>query len=150
MAKIETVDFYRWKEMQTNVSYKVGIGEQNERNDVLLIQTLFKLIGFSDIAAKKRFGVAMKDLPETNGIYDEKMTRAIWGFQQKMLHRLRRIDGKIHPASYANRVLKKGANAPQMMITLLNFMAFDEAIMANYDDLITAVKKISPSIIFVP
>lgn len=150
MASIETVDFYRFKEVQTNVSDKVGVGEINERNDVLLIQTLFKIIGFSDIATKHKFGLAMKDLPEPTGRYDDKLTKAIWGFQHKMRHRLRRIDGKIHPASYANRVLKKGANAPQMTITLLNIMASDDAIMSNYDDLITAVKKISPSIIFVP
>ncbi len=150
MASIETVDFYRFKEVQTNVSHNVGIGEVNERNDVLLIQTLFKIVGFNDIAAKRKFGLAMKDLPDTTGAYDEKMTNAIWGFQHKMRHRLRRIDGKIHPASYKNRVLKKGANAPQMTITLLNLMAQEDALMSNYDNLITAVKTISPSIIFVP
>ena len=148
MACIETVDFDRFKEVQTNVSEIVGEGQKNERNDVMLIQTLFKLVGFSDTASKNKFGLPMKDLPEPTGVYNEKTTRAIWGFQRKMAHRLRNMDGKIHPASYKNRVLKKGVHAPQMMITLLNFFASDEALMANHHDLLSAIKKNSPSIIF--
>jgi hypothetical protein len=150
MPSIETVDFHKFKDVQTNISDVVGECQRNERNDVLLIQTLFKLIGFNDIASKRRLGLSAKDLPELTGDYDEKMTRAIWAFQRKWAHSLRNIDGKIHPASYQNRVLKKGAAGQQMTITLLNMLAAEEALMMNSVDLISAIKKISPSIIFAP
>ena len=83
MASIETVDFYKFTEKQTNISDVVGVGEKNERNDVMLIQTLFKLIGWGDVAAKMKFGLSVTDLPEPTGIYDFKTTQAIWGFQRE-------------------------------------------------------------------
>lgn len=107
MPSIEIVDFNDLKLEQTNISGIVGAGEQNEKNDVLLIQTLFKLVGFSDFFSKKRFGLSQKYLPELTGILDARTIQAIWGFQRRMSHRLRNVDGKIHPASYKDRVLKK-------------------------------------------
>ena len=150
MASIETVDFGKWvsKHEQTNISDVVGAGERNNRNDVMLVQTLFKLVGFSDFYSRKHFGLQMKDLPEPTGVCDAKTIRAIWGFQRTMAHLLLNIDGKVHPASYKNRVMAKGPQARQMMITLLNGLAQDGAIMNNYVDVISAVNKISPSIVF--
>lgn len=148
MASIETVDFYKFKETQVNISGTVGKCEINERNDVMLIQTLFKIIGWSETISNVKFGLEMKDLPEPNGVYDDRTNQAIWGFQKKMANRLRSIDGKIHPASYKNRVLKKGIHAKQMMITLLNFEASNEALMKESLDLLSAIKKISPNIVF--
>ncbi len=149
MASIETVDFNIYKDVQANVSYIVGAGEKNERNDVLLIQSLFNLVGYSDYYARKNLGLPSKELPEPTGICDAKTIRAIWAFQQKSAHRLRNIDGKIHPASYENRVLKKGPQARQMSITLLNLLAQDGALMTHNGDVISTIKKISPSIVFV-
>lgn len=152
MATIEKVDFGSQllsPTEQTNISLNIGIGEKNERNDILLVQTLFSIIGFNNHKAKLNFGLEKQDLPGLTGTFDEKMAKAIWGFQRKMRHHLRNIDGKIHPASYKNRVLRKGPAAPQMMITLLNLLAIDEALMEHNTDVISAVKKISPSIIFI-
>lgn len=148
MASIETVDFKVLKMEQTNISDVIGPGQKNERNDVMLIQTLFKLIGFSDQRARLNFGLSIKDLPEPTGIFDAKTHQAIWHFQRKRANRLHSIDGKIHPASYKNRVLKGGPAARQMTITLLNLLALDEALMNYKCDLIPAIKKISPNLIF--
>ena len=146
MASIETVDFGSFgKAVQTNISYTVGPGEKNERNDVMLIQTLFQLIGMNDTFSQGLIGLETKDLPEPSGVYDTKTTRAIWGFQRQRPYRLIKPEGKVHPASYQNRVLKKGPQARQMMITVLNLTA---AQVGQHTDLISAVRKISPSIVF--
>lgn len=146
MATIETVDFGTFGKMvQTNISGIVGEGQTNDRNDVLLIQTLFKIIGDGEVFTRALFGLDPQDLPEPNGICEKKTIRAIWGFQRQRRHRLMNIDGKIHPASYRSRVLKKGPQAPQMMITLLNMNA---AQIGEHTDLISAIRKISPTINF--
>ena len=149
MASIETVDFSVLKVEQTNVSDIVGMGGKNEKNDVLLIQTLIKLAGFSEFFSKKRFGLKIKDLPEPTGVFDIRTSQAILGFQRRMANRLLGIDGKVHPGNYKNRVLKKGFTGRVMAITLLNLEALDGALI-NFDgDVISAVKKIVPSIVFV-
>lgn len=148
MATIEIVDFKTSRDPQVNISKVVGAGQINDKNDVMTIQTLFRLVGFSDYHAKKNFGLTFKDLPEITGTCDAKTIRAIWAFQRKMAHRLRNIDGKVHPGNYKNRVLKEGQAGRQMMITLLNLNAQDGAIMNSYGDVVSAVKKISPTIIF--
>lgn len=150
MASIEIVDFNKWKTEQTNISHRVGTGEINDKNDVLLIQTLIKLVGFSDHKAREKFGLAKKDLPEPTGAFDRQTMKAIWGYQRKMAHRLLKIDGKVHPASYKDRLVKKVGTARLMMITLLNLEAIDEALITYKTDLIPAIKQISPNIVFIP
>lgn len=147
MANIEIVDFKVTKMEQTNISDVVGVGQKNNRNDVMLIQTLFNLIGVSEVKARMNFGLSKSDLPEPTGIFDTKTHQAIWAFQRKMANRLHNIDGKIHPASYKNRVLNAGPGKRQMMITLLNLVALDEALMYCKLDLIPAIKKISPMLV---
>lgn len=147
MACIEIVNFNVVKMEQTNISHVIGAGQKNERNDVMLIQTLFNLIGFSDVSAKLNFGLSKSDLPEPTGIFDGKTQQAIWEFQKINTRRLHNIDGKIHPASYKNRVLKKGPGGRQMMITLLNLLALEAALMNHSVDLISAIKKLSPKLI---
>lgn len=149
MANIETVDFSVLKVEQTNISDVVGMGGKNEKNDVMLIQALIKLVGFSEFFSKKRFGLKMKDLPEVTGIFDIRTTQAILGFQRRMANRLLAFDGKVHRASYQNRVLKKGFTGRIMAITLLNLEALDGALINFNLDLIPAIKKIAPSIVFV-
>src|SRR3712207_172258 len=104
MATIDTVTLginYRrkgyFKEKHVNVSDIVGIGERNERNDVMLIQALFKIFGYNDLQAKEHFNLAAEDLPEPTGDFDEKTRVAIWEFQIRMSYRLLNADGKIHP-----------------------------------------------------
>lgn len=148
MPSIEKVDYQKAIFEQTNISQIVGAGEKNEKNDVMLIQTLFRLVGFKDRASNMKFGFPKKYLPEPTGILDANTIHAIWGFQRKMAHRLLNVDGKIHPASYTDRRLKVGPGERQMMITLLNMEALDQSIMYFGIDLITAIKHISPNISF--
>ena len=146
MATIETVDFGTFgKTVHTNISTIVGEGETNDRSDVLLIQTLIRLVGIDEFWCNAMLGIELKDLPDLNGVCDKNTIRAIWGFQRKRRHRLWNIDGRVHPASYTNRVLKKGPDAPQMMITLLNMNAGQ---IGRHGDIVAAIRKMSPSIIF--
>ena len=146
MATIETVDFGPFgKVVHTNISMTVGEGENNDRSDVLLIQTLIRLVGADEFWCKAMMGLEPKDLPDLNGICDKKTLRAIWGFQRTRRHRLLNADGKIHPASYTNRVLKKGPEGRQMTITLLNMNATQ---IGSYGDIVGVIRKMSPSIIF--
>ena len=150
MAKIEIATLGNVKTQHANVSNVVGIGVINERNDVMLIQALFKLIGYTNIYAKRYFGLSANDIPELTGIFDVKTILAIWGFQRIMSSRLLSADGKIHPASYKDRVLKnalyKGSRL--MAITLLNIEAVETAIQQELGDVPVAVKKIAPTIMF--
>ena len=149
MAKIEIATLDDIKEKHANVSDIVGIGEKNEKSDVMLIQALFKLISPSNFIANQFFGLAVDDLPEPTGDFNQKTIRAIWAFQKKMSYRLLNIDGKIHPASYKDRVLKKVFRGGRLMaITLLNMEALDRAINLNTDNVPEAVKKVAPTIIF--
>ena len=146
MATIETVNFGPFGTMvQANISTIVGEGQINDRNDVLLIQTLFRMIGDGEVFTRALFGLEPHELPEPNGVFEKKTIRAIWGFQRQRRHRLMNVEGKIHPARYRDRVLKKGPQARHMMITLLNLNA---AQVGEHPDLISAIRKISPSIIF--
>jgi hypothetical protein len=149
MATIDTADLSLLKTEHANVSNVVGIGEKNEKNDVLLVQSLFRLVGFSEFFAKKFFGIALKDLPEPTGSLDEKTIWAIWGFQRHNAGRLLNIDGKIHPANYQGRVIKKAFLGRVMAITFLNSFAIDGALVNFNTDVIPAIKQIAPSIIFV-
>ncbi len=150
MAKIENATLGNVKTEHVNVSDVVGIGGINERNDVMLIQALFKLIGFNDIYAKRYFGLSANDIPEPTGILDVKTILAIWGFQRVMSSRLLNNDGKIHPASYQDRIIKnafyKGSRL--MAITLLNMEAVETAINQALGDVPAALKKIAPAIMF--
>lgn len=129
MAKIEIATFEDVKDKHVNISDIVGVGEKNERSDVMLIQALFKIVGRADIPAKKYFGLAAKDLPEPTGDFDNKTIQAIWAFQRKMSYCLLNVDGKIHPASYKDKVIKKAFSGGRLMaITLLNLEALDSAI----------------------
>lgn len=149
MAKIEIAALDDINEKHANISDIVGIGGKNEKSDVMLIQVLFKLIGYSDFYAGKFFGLAAKDLPEPTGDLDEKTIRAIWSFQRKMSYRLLSLDGKIHPANYKDRVLKKAFRGGRLMaITLLNMEAIDRTIALKSSDVPEAVKKLAPAIIF--
>jgi hypothetical protein len=147
MATIETVDFGVYgKHQYANISTEVGQGLANERNDVLLIQTLFWLIGGAGkVFSRAFFGYDPIYLPAISGTCDGDTLNTIWSFQRHRRYRLLNVDGKIHPASYQNRVLKSGPEARQMSITLLNMNA---AQIISTNDIISAIKRMTPEIVF--
>ena len=84
-----------------------SVGQKNEKNDMMPIQALFRLVVLDDsLLAKKNFGLDLQDLPEPTGVFDDKTVRAILGFQRMSSDFLISSDGRIHPASYQNRVIK--------------------------------------------
>ncbi len=147
MATIETVDFGSYGKVQyANLSTKVGQGLDNEKNDVLLIQTLFWLIGGAGkVFSKAFFGYDPIYLPPISGICDGDTVTTIWKFQRHRRHRLLNVDGIIHPGSFRDRVIKAGPEARQMSITLLNMNA---AQIINTNDIISAIKRMTPQIVF--
>jgi hypothetical protein len=147
MATIEIANINKMKLTHVNIADTVGVGEKNDKNDVMLIQAMFKLIGYTEFNAKKFFGLTINDLPEPTGNFDEKTIRAIWAFQRKMGYRLLKIDGKIHPANYKNRVLKNAFQARVMAITFLNLNLIDGAIMEYNASEVDALKLIAPQLI---
>jgi hypothetical protein len=147
MATIEIADINKMKLTHVNIADIVGVGEKNDRNDIMLIQSMFKLIGWSEFYAKRFFGLPINDLPEPTGNFDEKTIRAIWAFQRKMAYRLLKIDGKIHPASYQNRVIKNAFQGRVMAITLLNLNLIDGALVKYNTSEVEALKLIAPQLV---
>lgn len=149
MAKIEIANILHSELEWANTSATVGVGEKNEMNDVMLIQALFKLVGYDDRAASIYFDLSLNDLPEPTGNFDKKTINAIWGFQRKMKYRLLSLDGKIHPANYKNRVIKNLTFGKLMTMTLLNWLGMDGA-SGQYMQLIPALKSVAPQLILKP
>lgn len=147
MVSVETIDFGQFGQMKAaNISGVVGEGLTNDRSDVLLIQTLFKIIGGeSEVFSRALIGIEPSELPTLDGNCDKQTLKAIWGFQRRRRHRLLNVDGKVHPGKFRNRVIKEGPEGRQMMITLLNMNA---AQIGGHTDLVSVVRRISPSIVF--
>jgi hypothetical protein len=148
MATIEIADLGSVKMSHVNVTYPVGRGQRNEKNDVMAIQALFKLVGNSDLHAGIFFGLSARDLPDITGRFDEKTNRAILALQRKMSSRLLSADGMIHPASYRNRILQNALNGARLMvITWLNLEAVIQAgWIASGGAVPDAVKILAPTI----
>lgn len=88
-------------------------------------------------------------MPEPKGIFDGKTSKAIWGFQHRMAHRLLNVDGKIHPGKYKNRVIKN-LGGRLMTITFLNVLAIEEtlALPVGYGStIISALTRVAPRLI---
>ena len=150
MATREMVNFKQFNAPleQANLSDIVGVGQRNEKSDVMLVQALFKLVGFSEHFAKEKFGLGLTDLPEPTGDFDTKTIQAIWGFQRRMASRLLNVDGKIHPGNYKNRVIKNFGGR-LMTITLLNILAFDGALAQFNTEVIPALKQVAPQLMLI-
>jgi hypothetical protein len=151
MAKIEIANLKGEKIKHANISDLVGLGKRNEKNDVMLIQALFKIAGGnSPHITKDLFGLeSYKDLPKVTGDLDPVTIKTIWQFQRINAHRLLSVDGVIHPASYGKRVLKEPFTKPVMMITFLNIQAEYSTRIRFKDDLAFAIKNFAPSIVLV-
>lgn len=146
MATVEIATFDNFQETHVNLSHPVGVGQKNERNDVMAVQALFQLVGNSELRAGMYFGSLKRDLPEVTGRFDEKTIRALTGFQRKMASRLLSADGKIHPASYRNRIMRGAYGVRLMAITLLNMEAVIQADWIAHGPVPDAVKILAPSI----
>ena len=145
MAHIEQANLNGYIRNHANVSHVVGVGGKNEKNDVMLIQALIKLVGLSDGNASIFFDVSSGNLPEINGIFDLKTSHAIWAFQRNNSRNLLSVDGAVHPASYANRRISPG---PKMTITLLNQSASMYGLSDLGIDVIPALNIIAPLLVF--
>ena len=90
MATLELVNFKQLGPAieQANLSDIVGVGGLNEKMDVMLIQALFKLIGFSEQRARKNFGVGLTDLPETEGKFDSEDHSSHLGISAQERHQI--------------------------------------------------------------
>ncbi len=146
MALIEIENNSTGRRIVVNTMGIVGIGERNERGDVMLIQALFKLVGFTEAMSKLKFGLSMTELPAVTGILDKKTIRAIKAYQRQNAHRLLRIDGKIHPATYENRIIKNILDGRLMTITLLNEDAIFGAVSVP-GGFIQAIRHFAPAIL---
>ena len=151
MARIEIANLKGDKVNHANISGVVGPGGRNERNDVMLIQALFKVVGAENShMTKERFGIERyRDLPIITGDLDPLTIETIWRFQRHNAHRLLSVDGKIHPANYEKRELKEPHLKPVMMITYLNIEAEFFTENRFKGDIALAIKHYAPSIVFV-
>src|SRR5262245_35358118 len=125
-----------------NLNFRVGVNGENRVGDVLVIQTLFRYIGL-DEEFKDRFLGNMK-IPESDGVCGPITRRAIRHFQQKNAHRLIRVDGVVHPASYKGRTVD--VSKPLMTITLLHFFAWEAMGFQPDTDYISGLLRLQPSI----
>ncbi len=137
MAKKDKVTYINGSNISTydtvNVHYRVGLGGENRSDDVMLVQTLFRLIAYSPQVASMQLGVSIAQVPEITGNCDERTKSCIRAFQRANRNRLLNpYDGVIHPASYENRRVL--GNGVRMAITLLSGFATDALLMRNFDD----------------
>jgi peptidoglycan hydrolase-like protein with peptidoglycan-binding domain len=134
---------------QANVSHIVGIGGENEKMDVMLIQALFRLVGYDDDEARKMIGLGVADLPEPTGIFDEKTSQAIWSYQRRRAHKLLNVDGKIHSGNYHQRVIKD-LHGRLMTITRLNIDADIGAAINHNTKVVPALTLVAPQLVLTP
>jgi len=148
MAHIDQANLEGRIEKHANISDVAGMGGKNERSDVMLIQALIRLISLDDRYGISFLGVDSQRLPAINGVFDSKTSQAIWAFQRSNVGVLLSVDGRVHPASYKNRIIKPGL---KMTITHLNQTAIMYGASAlGFDDLITALNAIAPQLFLLP
>jgi hypothetical protein len=105
-----------------NLDFRVGAGGENHKDDVMVVQSLFRYISLEQDHARRFLGNIV--IPKIDGICGGVTLRAISHFQHKHAHRLLRVDGVIHPANYGKRHVGWMASSPVMTITLLHFFAW--------------------------
>lgn len=131
-----------------NVHYRVGSSGENRPDDVMLVQALFRLIGYEPVIARRQLGVPVAQLPEITGNCDARTQSCIRAFQRTNHSKLLNpYDGVIHPASYENR--RVAANGTRMAIMLLSEFAGEAALMrverdGGADTLIPRLVQLEP------
>lgn len=106
-----------------NLSATVGTRGKNESGDVMVVQSLLKIIA-------KGSPILAGDAPlikEVNGFFNLETDRAIRWFQHKFSGHLISQDGLVHPGSFKNRKIKFFGK--QMTIYLLNSFARQSVIL---------------------
>lgn len=135
------------REPAVNINFSVGKDGDNGPADVMLIQTLFHYICHIGGKRMANVGFSLSEVPEITGRCCDKTKRAILKFQQKNVHQLLRVDGKIEPAIYDGRNIRPGEKR-YMTMTLLHFLATEMSIMngdSNYvQGLIKMVPRLAP------
>lgn len=133
MAQFEFITLKGGQTVSTvNVRKVVGNGGVNLREDVLLIQALFKFIA-EHLGPHAIFGSQSGyEVPEITGVMDAATYSAIGEFQIRNLRNLlmKTFDGRIHPASYKNREIQLQGK-PLMSITYLHLVAQDASVMGG-------------------
>lgn len=131
MARMETININGNHALCVNIKDIVGLAGANLREDVMLIQTLFNYIAKGLRPESVGLG-GNYNIPEITGEIDADTYLAIGEFQIRNASRLvrYRFDGRIHPASYKNRVIRD-TRKPVMSITLLHLLATDAAVMQS-------------------
>jgi hypothetical protein len=117
-----------------NISGSVGYGGDNLFEDVMLVQSMLKLVALYSRGAA---GLSDPDynLPEVTGAIDADTYTAIGQFQiaHKSELMMKAFDGRIDPAHYKGRRLRR-SHYPVMTIMLLHFYATDAAVMLGTSD----------------
>ncbi len=146
MAKTEVININGKTELGVNVTDAVGMTGKNRREDIMLIQALFNYIATGLHPRDLGLGGDYK-IPKINGEMDADTFLAIGEFQIRNASRLQmyRFDGRIHPASYKNRVIRD-INGRVMSITLLHIMATDAAVMQGHFDYRKGLIKLKPEL----
>jgi hypothetical protein len=147
--KLTSINLNGERVLTLNVSGIVGFAGANYRDDVMLIQGLFKYI--SDGLYPEALGLGGNyKVPEITGEMDADTYSAISEFQIRNAGSLlmSRFDGRIHPANYKNRSLTTGGNKRYMSITLLHIMATDAAVMQGHHDFTQGLTKLNPKLAY--
>ncbi len=147
MAKIDTID---WREDGTstsqiiNVSAPVGLGlgAINHKNDVLVVQALFKYIFPAWRGGTPHVGIPDSECPEPTGAFDKATAQLIKKFQIKNRDQLSQ-DGIIHPAR--NGKFEWGCHK-MWTIVYLNSIAVEAALMKSDDSHIQGIVKRFPQV----
>ena len=120
--------------MGFNVSKPVGDEQFNQRDDVLMVQALLRLIVDAFHGGRMTGMNSAREVPDFNGRMDAVTLAAIRTFQKRWAHNLIRSDGVIHPAQYRFRNITASAQGPLMTITMLHLLAQDAARRFNETD----------------
>jgi hypothetical protein len=140
-----------------NIDQPVGRCQPNAKNDVKLIQAMFRKL--AEWTTGPNGGPLFLGLHTWNEVPDPKADdgnfedgrteKAIWSYQRKYARRLLRVDGIIHPAAYQDTNIKGRFSEIRLMtITLLHDHLLDAALMrpgAN-ETYIEAIKRTAPDL----
>jgi hypothetical protein len=135
-----------------NIDLPVGRSQANTKNDVKLIQAMFRKLAEWNPQGPKFLGLgSWNEVPDpkaADGNFEDGRTeKAIWSYQRKFARRLLRVDGIIHPASYQDRNIKgRWSEIRLMTITLLHEHLLDYSIMASKEDYMTEIKRFVPDL----
>lgn len=133
MAKKETLTRGGKQEACVNLDAPVGPTAvrrvQNQQGDVMLVQSIFHVLGTRLTPAYLKLQ-SMDEVPRPTGRFDEKTEKVIRNYQANNSASALRLDGVIDPASYRNRNLDNREDARFMTVTLFHidlFVLFDGA-----------------------